>query len=294
MIRNFRPLIGAAVTAVVLLEFQASDLLAQELARPAPSAPAALRLTLEEAKQQALAQNKQVHLGRLNIEEKQLAISAATTDYLPKVLGSAAYLHFNDNLGTVLATEGRQLGGGSIGPGGIIQVPSITIPRQSITANVVNQDSAFGALIVAQPITKLIGVSALVDLARADEGIASAQLDKGARDLLSGVSQAYYGLLAARRINAVLTLQFQAVEPLVKAKPTAELRLGLLELRKGRAETRKQIPELTDLLNQLLGFPSGTALELDGKPAAIERRERSGKNWLYVLVPKGKHKLSVR
>jgi hypothetical protein len=88
-------------------------------------------------------------LGRLNVDEKQLAISAAVTDYLPKVLGSAAYLHFNDNLGSVLATSGRQLGGATIGPGGIIQIPSISIPGRSISANVVNQDSAYGALIVA-------------------------------------------------------------------------------------------------------------------------------------------------
>jgi outer membrane protein TolC len=105
-------------------------------------------------------------------------------------------------------------------------------------------------------------VSALVELARADEGIASAELDKGTRDLHSGVTQAYHGLLAARRIDAALALQFQAVEPLVKAKPTAELRLGLLELRKARSETKKQIPELTALLNQLLGFPPGTGLDL--------------------------------
>ena len=55
------------------------------------------------------------------------------------------------------------------------------------------------AAYAADVITKLIAVSAAVDLARADEGVAAAQLDKGTRDLLSGVAQAYYGLLAAKR-----------------------------------------------------------------------------------------------
>jgi outer membrane protein TolC len=260
--------------------------MAQELASPTAAAPT-YRLTLEEARQQALALNRKLHLGRLNVDEKQIAISAAVTDYLPKVLGSAAYLHLNDNLGSVLATSGRQLGGAVIGPGGIIQIPSVTIPGRTISANFVNQDAAYGALIVAQPITKLIGVSALVELARADEGIASAQLDKGTRDLLSGVTQAYYGLLAARRIDAALTLQFQAIEPMVKAAPTAELRLGLLDVRKARAETRKQIPELTELLNQLLGYPPGTRLELvePGLPPITINSAEEAAQWAVMNNP---------
>ena len=42
---------------------------------------------------------------------------------------------------------------------------------------------------LVQPITKLIAVNALVQIARADVQIAGATLDKGVRDLLSGVAQ---------------------------------------------------------------------------------------------------------
>ncbi len=227
-----------------------------------PSPANAVHLTLEQAKELALTNNKQLELGRLNVQEKQIAIDAAKTDYLPKLLGSATYLHFNRDLGTVVATRDRSIGGAQIGPGGNIQVPSVTIPGKTVTANVVNQDSAFGALIVAQPITKLIGVSALVDLARADACIASAQLEKGTRDLLSGVGQAFYGLVAVRRIHAALSLQAGMLEPILQAQPSAELRLAYLEVRKGKVDSEKQMVELTDLLNQLLGLPAGTCLEL--------------------------------
>src|SRR5262245_46079509 len=71
-----------------------------------------------------------------------------------------------------------------------------------------------------------------------------------------------YGLLAAKRIHAALALQAGMLEQLLHAKPNAELRLGLLELRKGLADAEKQIAELTDLLIQLLGLPCGTCLEL--------------------------------
>jgi outer membrane protein TolC len=230
----------------------------------APALPAAdgVPLTLEQARGLALANNKKLQLGRMNVQEKQIAARAAFKDYFPKILGSATFLHFNDPLGTVVATNGRQLGGATIGPGGVIQVPTINIPSRTITANVVNQNAAFGTVLVAQPITKLIGVSALVDVAEADSQIAAEQLDQGTRDLLSGVSQAYYGLLAAEQIEQVLSLQLSALAPLLGGKVSPEIRLGVLELRKGRAEARKQKEEVADLLNQLIGYPTGVRLQV--------------------------------
>jgi outer membrane protein TolC len=249
-------------TATVVPSLPAQEVPAP-VSLPSPDAsPAVYRLTLDEANERALAHNKALELARLNVQEKQIGISAAKRDYFPKLLATGAYLHFNESLGTVLATRTRTLGGASIGPGGILQIPTITIPGQTISANVVNQDATIGALLVAQPITKLIGVSALVDLAKADEGIAAAQLDKGTRDLLSGIAQAYYGLRAAQRVHAALALQLGMVEQLNQAKPTVELRLSLLEMRKGLAEADQHVAELTDVLNQLLDLPPCTRLEL--------------------------------
>src|SRR5262249_39238810 len=128
----------------------------------------AVALSLDDARGLALANNKKLQLGQLNLREKQIAARAATKDYFPKILGSATYLHFNDPLGTVIATQPRQLGGATIGPGGVIQVPTISVPGRTIAANVVNQNAFFGTVMAAQPITKLIGVSVLVDVAQAD------------------------------------------------------------------------------------------------------------------------------
>jgi outer membrane protein TolC len=220
-----------------------------------------IRLTLEEARQQALANNNQLQLGNLNVQAAIHATEAARKDYFPKILGSAFYFHFDDDLGKVVTTRGREIGGGT-GPLGLITLPTIQVPATSREASVVNQDAAFGMLLVAQPITKLIAVSANVDLHRAEQEIAAAQLDKGTRDLLSGVSQVYYGLLAARRIQSVLTLQANALEPLLKAKPDPKLRLASLEIRKGLVETDKQIAELSAQLCQLIGLPPCTVVEL--------------------------------
>jgi X-X-X-Leu-X-X-Gly heptad repeat protein len=211
---------------------------------PGPASPGVYHLTLDDARQLAIANNSQLQLGRLNVEEKQIAIRAAKTDYLPKILGSYAFLHFNDALGTVVTT------------------PGIILGSKAIAVNVVNQNSSYGMIMAAQPITQLLGVSALVDIARADANTAAAQLDKGTADLVSGVTQAYTGLVIARKIQGALTLQISMVEPLLKQRPSATLRLGLLEARKGLAEVSSQTAELTDTLNQLLCLPPGTELEV--------------------------------
>ena len=58
-----------------------------------------------------LSNNKLLNLAALNAESKAFAVKAAQSDYFPKVIGTAMYFHFNDNLGTVLATQGRHVTG---------------------------------------------------------------------------------------------------------------------------------------------------------------------------------------
>lgn len=218
------------------------------------------RLTLEEAKQLALANNKSLALARLNIDEKQHAANAARKDYFPKLLGNVTYFHFNDNLGEVVTVErGRR---GILPPG-----------TRTISANVLNQDTALSTVLVAQPITKLIAVCAAVKVARADQQAAQAQLDKGSRDVLSGVVQAYHGLLGTWRIEAALDLQIGLLEQVAAAKPSPELRIALVEARQGRLQVRAQVRELTDLMNDLLDLPRCTRLELvDPLPAGLPVR----------------------
>src|SRR5437870_532904 len=69
---------------------------------PAKVEPGVVRLTVEEAKQRALASSNLLSIAALNEEGKAHAIKAAKADYFPKVAGSVLFLHFNDDLGTVL------------------------------------------------------------------------------------------------------------------------------------------------------------------------------------------------
>jgi outer membrane protein TolC len=220
------------------------------------STPAVHRLTLKDARQLALG-NKNLVLARMNVAEKGHATAAARKDYLPKVLGIDTFFHFNDDLGSVVTAQRGGLG--ILAPG-------------TITANsaVLKQNSNLASVMVAQPVTKLIAVNAAVQLARADQNAAEAQLDKGTRDVLSGVTQAYHGLLGAQRIQGALELQANVLEQLLLAKPLPEVRIGLVETRQGLVQVRGQVRELTEQLNDLLNLPACTVLELvDPVPAEL-------------------------
>jgi outer membrane protein TolC len=230
-----------------------SPTFAQQAQIPAPvltpAAPSVYRITLEDAQRIALANNTGVNLGRLAVQEKAIGIDAARTDYFPKLLGNFFYFHFSDNLGKVETIHRGRLG--ILPPGSVI-----------ITANVANQDSAFTVLTLAQPITKLIAVNAAVQLARADTQIAQAQLDKGTKDLLSGVAQAYHGMYGATRIEAALSLQVQFAERIVKTTSNPEIRIAMIEAEQALAEVRSQLADLAETLRNLLGLPPCTVFEL--------------------------------
>jgi outer membrane protein TolC len=214
-------------------------------------------VTLEEAKQLALQHNKSLNLARLNVEEKQHATAAATKDYFPKLLANWSYIHFSEDLGQVV----------SIRTGGLGILPAGTILKQ---VPILNENSAMSTVMAAQPITKLIAVNAAVQVARADANAAQAQLDKGTQDLLSGVAQAYYGLIGGVRIYSALQLQVSVLEQMASAKPDPQLRIGLLEARQGLLQVRGQVEELAGQLNALLDLPSCTVLELvDPIPGAL-------------------------
>jgi outer membrane protein TolC len=213
-----------------------------------PPAPAARKVTLEEAKQLAL-NNKALTLARLNVQEKEHGITAASKDYFPKLLGSYTFLHFDNPLGQVTIAN--------TGVHGILPVGTIF---KSVA--VVNQNAPLGIVMGAQPITKLIAVNAAVQIARADTAAAQAQLDKGTQDLVSGVAQAFQGLLGAQRIQAALELQIKGLDQLVRLKPLPQLKVGLVEARQGLQQVRAQVQELTVQLNDLLNLPACTVLEL--------------------------------
>src|SRR5262249_46515262 len=154
----------------------------------------------------------------------------------PKIIGSVVYFHFDQPLGTVLTTRGR---------------PRLGIAPVTIAANVVNQDASLTTVGVAQPITALLKIRQGVKIARADEQIAQAECEKGARALLLGVEQLYWGLLAAERIRAGAQTGVDGAEALAKGG-SLESRTALLEAKQELRAVVNQVADLEEQLNTLL------------------------------------------
>jgi outer membrane protein TolC len=219
-------------------------------------------LTIEDATERALAASKLLNLAAMNARSKAYAIKAARADYFPKVIGGVLYLHFSDPLGNVLTVQGRSL----TLPSG---VPLLSFPTRTIDVAIFQQNSSFATVNAIQPITDLLKVRQGVKLAQADQAMAKDDHDKGVRDLVSGVQQLYWGLLAARRIQAGSREAVRGAELLVQQTKAVEARLALLEARQGLQQVDKQVADLQEQLNALLDLPACTQLELVEPPLPV-------------------------
>jgi outer membrane protein TolC len=228
----------------------------KEAAPPPAAVPEVYRLTLDGAKERAVANSRLLALAAGNIEGKEFHTRATRANYFPQIIGNSVYFHFNDDLGTVITTPERRL----IGPKGR---PLLNIAAQTINVPVLNASSSFSTIAAVQPLTALLKVRAGVQASRADEEIAQAQLDKGRRELVSGVEQLFWGLLAVQRIHAGAVEGVRAAEKLGSA-PTApvELRLALAEARQGLGQVESQLADLQEQMDLLLDLPVCTKLEL--------------------------------
>ncbi|WZP00200.1 TolC family protein [Isosphaeraceae bacterium EP7] len=219
-------------------------------ALPQHSTPETFRLTLDDARQRILANHKLLRLAALNVQGKGHETSAARADYFPKIVGNTVYLHFNDSLGSVVSTQGR---------------PILGIPAKTVAVNVLNQNTSFTNVTVLQPITDLIKVRQGVQVAQADENIAQAQLEKGMRELLGGMEQLYWGLLATQRIRAGVVEGYSGAQKLAELG-TVETRTALLEARQALQQVNVQFADLQEQLDILLDLPPSTILELIEPP----------------------------
>jgi outer membrane protein TolC len=225
---------------------------------PADAVPAATRLTLDEIKQRVLNNNKLLQLAALNVESKGYAARAVAANYFPQIVGQSVFVHFNDDLGTVLATQGRTV----TGPRGKVLA---AFPATAINVAVLNQETALNTLMVAQPVTDLLKVRQGVKVAQADEGIARAQMEKGARELLSGAEQLFWGIWAAQTIRDGTRVAVTTAEQAAKTG-SLDAKISLVEAQQALREVETQVAELTEQLNTLIDLPLCTPIEVVPEP----------------------------
>lgn len=206
-------------------------------------------LTLELAKAQAAtANNPLARLGELQVEAAKQHRLGAQGDYFPQIGTTLYNMHFNKQPGEVLTSP----------------ILGKIVPVNIITKN----ETAFNVS-ATQPITPLFAIYQLVKIARADENIARAKAGLPIKEIANRVERNYFDLLVAQRelagtkasaekIHAKWLRASNSATPGISAEEETEV--AAADKAVLLASSREK--ELTASLNDLLGLPEGTKLEL--------------------------------
>jgi outer membrane protein TolC len=257
----------------LLVSANASAAVAQPVAEPA-----AKRLSLQEAVDLALARNHVVRLARLSVDEKDRAKDAARSAYFPQVRNDTNLIRLSD---TQLI---------AIPAGGLGRVGTSLIPPDTLIINQGGVNTATNGTGVVQPLTQLFRVKAANDVARA-EALASRGKARSVEDETAlRVRQIYYRVLIAEvRLRAALA-KIQASDDTERERiqqvrygsaldaDLIESRARTLQARQELLTTELQRSDLQMQLNDVIGLPLTTALQLDpnvspvsGPPVRCER-----------------------
>lgn len=210
------------------------------------------RLTLDEAQQAAAeASDPLVRLGKLQVEAAKQHRLGVEAQYFPNLSSSFVDLHFNKHPGDVLTVEG---------PLGDVH---------QVAVNIINKDQNTVNLLAVQPITPLFAIHQLVKIARADENIARAKAGMPVAETAMKVEEKFFELLVAQR---ELT-SAQADARMIQARwltasssgvtsVSTEQEKDMISAERAIVGPASKVKGLTASLDEMLGLPEGTKLEL--------------------------------
>ena len=209
-------------------------------------------LTLDYAQQVASqADTLLARLGQLEVDTARQLRLATRADYFPKIETVFFTAHFNKFLGPEFALRPRPLGGQTIG-----------IP-------LFGRDQNFIAVTATQPITPLFQVREAVAIARADENIARAKAGMAVATNANAVEKNYFDLVLAQKEMALAEARVRNA----RAGQGGGTTLVTLSVEQSRVETidadyalreaSSKVGTLTASLNELLGWPADTRLDLE-------------------------------
>ena len=225
-----------------------------------PGSDGAVTLTLDQAQQQAaVANNPLARLGELQVEAARQHRLAVYGNYFP-VLGTTYQgLHFNKQPGEVLTVQGPA--------GSTRQVP----------VNIIEKNSNLFLATGAQPITPLFAVYQLVKIARADENIARAKAGMPLAEVARNVEDTFFGLLVAQRELSSAKADAKKIQAKwltasssTNASVSVEQERDMISAEKVVIGPTAKVMELTTSLDNMLGLPDGTRLELVAPDPLVE------------------------
>jgi outer membrane protein TolC len=232
-------------------------------------------LTLKEAVHLAISQNRALKIARLKVLENEAKKNLERAGYFPELTNQSNALHITD-------LQIIELPAGAFGVIGGVPIParSFTVPQGSLTFY-------SSGTMLAQPLTQLIRIHAANRIAAAELAISREDLKKAENQVALDVHTLYFGILIVRlQKQAAEQQSTYALENLRESEEDirngAALRIAAIQGRASLLESQQalltaelQISDLTTELNDLLGLPLETRLELDpAVPQDFDQRPR--------------------
>jgi outer membrane protein TolC len=241
---------------------------------------APMQLTLSQAIDLALKQNRDIKLAQLAVVDSQHKKEIARSDYFPHIRNESSVLHITD------------LAGVRIPEGAFGNHPDTgAIPGQNLVLDQGGLTSYTSGTGLAQPLTQMFKIHASNRAAAADINTAKVQVNQAENAVALKVRQLYFGILIAQlkqkaAAEQVAAGQVKLEESLQDVERGNALDVAVLENRASALDARQaaltqrlQIHDLTINLNDLMGLPLNTNLVLDADVSAasmsVPSREES-------------------
>jgi len=244
-----------------------SRTLADETGSTAPSR----RITLREAVQLALKHTHSVRIAGYAVDEKQHAKEAAKGSYFPSIRNDSSFLRVTD-------TQLIEIEAGSLGAAGGTPIPPVS--------SVINQGGrnlTTSGTQITQPLTSLLKIKRANDIAQAEVRASREKAQLTGNDVALAVHEVYYRVLIAQaqrtateaRIRASQELESERIEQVKFGssleQESIESRAQLLQAKQELLTTDLQLADLKLKLDDLMGLPLTTVLDLD--PVFAESQE---------------------
>jgi outer membrane protein TolC len=256
---SYRILLAAALSLLATSFLQAADV---------------RRLTLAEAVNLAISQNRVIKIARLKVAESEQKRAAARANYFPEFKNQSTVFH-------TTAFQDIDI------PAGAFGVTPNLVPAHDTLINEGGQNFATSGTMLAQPLTQLIRIRQADRISKSEITSSRDEVKKAQTEIALRVHELYFALLAARlqkraaeQENAFAQTRLRESESDVRNGnalriASIEGRAGVLQSEQAMLTIDLQMSDMNTELNDLLGLPLDTTLELSAvQPAKMEDRPR--------------------
>jgi len=232
-------------------------------------------LTLTEAVHLAINQNRALKIARLKVVENEQKKAGERSSYFPQLTNQSNALHVTELQNIVIPA-------GALG-----SVAGTLVPGQSVGVQQGQKTFLSSGTQISQPLTQLIRIHAANRIAAADVAASRDDLKNAENQVALQVHTLYFGILvaelqkqAAEKETAFAGENLRESEDDVRHGSALNVaaiqgRAGLLESQQSVLTADLQLSDLTTELNDLLGLPFDTQLQLDPSvPSNFDERPR--------------------